>query len=205
MATTPTTADGGALAITPARVNIFAKPAARQSETSRDANSSGRVFDDAAACRSADDLADCSIAGSDDRPGLRSVTAPRRRACLLGLAAATACLLAAIATHDGRHRAPSPPPLPSLRQSQEPRALHVSNRRPAPRRIRERRGPRPHHPTRRPTPSTSTTQRTPTRVRQTPAPNALHSVTPRGGPGASAPRTRAVPAPVPRAAPPEFM
>jgi hypothetical protein len=205
MATTPTTADGGALAIRPARVNIFAKPAARQTETSPEANSSGRVFDDAAACRSADDLANRSIAGSDDRPGLGSVTAPRRRACLLGLAAATACLLAAISTHDGRHRAPSPPPLPSLRQSHEPRASRVSKRRPSAVRTRERRGPRPHHRTHRLASSTSTTHRTPPRVQQTPAPNALHSVTPRRGPGASAPPTRAVPAPVPRAAPPEFM
>ena len=46
MATTPTITDAGALAVTPARVNIFAKPSARQDQPDPDARQPRGVFDD---------------------------------------------------------------------------------------------------------------------------------------------------------------
>jgi hypothetical protein len=202
MATAPTTADGGALAIRPARANIFAKPDAREAESSQEGHSSAGVFDDASACRSADELAHRFVPGSDARAGLASVAARRRCAPLIALAAATSCVLIAIATHQRSHRAPSTPPPPSLRPSQQPRVSDASEGRRSPRRTHEHRGAKTHHRTHRPARSTGTTRRTPTRLQHTPAPQLLQ---PRVGPGVSPPPPRAVPAPVPRAAPPEFM
>ena len=67
MATTPTITDAGALAVKPARVNIFAKPSAPQDQTDPAARQPRGIFDDAAACHSTDEVT--------DRPPLH----PRRR------------------------------------------------------------------------------------------------------------------------------
>ena len=64
MATTPTITDAGALAVTPARVNIFAKPSAPQDQTDPAARQPRGVFDDAAACHSTDEGTDRRAAPS---------------------------------------------------------------------------------------------------------------------------------------------
>ena len=64
MATTPTITDAGALAVKPARVNIFAKPSAPQDQTDPAARQPRGIFDDAAACHSTDEVTDRRAAPS---------------------------------------------------------------------------------------------------------------------------------------------
>ena len=58
MATTPTITDGGALAVKPARVNIFAKPSAPHDQTDPAVREPRGIFDDTAACRRTDEVTD---------------------------------------------------------------------------------------------------------------------------------------------------
>ena len=85
MATTPTITDAGALAVTPARVNIFAKPSAPQDQTDPAARQPRSVFDDAAACHSTDDVTDRRAApsahGSGRLGGARGAPAGRLPHC----------------------------------------------------------------------------------------------------------------------------
>ena len=97
MATTPTITDAGALAVTPARVNIFAKPSAPQDQTDPAARQPRGVFDDAAACHSTDEVTDRPAAPSARGGGrLGGAGALRRSAYLIAVAAAAAGLIVAI-------------------------------------------------------------------------------------------------------------
>ena len=84
MATTPTITDAGALAVTPVRVNIFAKPSAPQDQTDPAARQPRSVFDDAAACHSTDEVTDRPAASSaHGSGGLGGAGALRRSAYLV--------------------------------------------------------------------------------------------------------------------------
>lgn len=142
MATTPTAAGGGALAIRPARLNIFARPDAGHGDTSPSSRSPRGLFDDSATCRSVDELAGGFVGPSDDRGG---ASAPRRLACLLALAAATATVVFTMLPHPRSHSAVPAPVAPSLRDWQQPRVGLAPRRRPARPRVGHHRRPRTHH------------------------------------------------------------
>jgi hypothetical protein len=203
MATSSPTADRGALVVRPPRVNIFAKADAREEETAPDARRG--VFDDAAACPSADRLADRFVAASDD--GTRrhgGVPAGRRLVCLVALAAATAGLIFAIAPQPRSHSAVAVPAAPSLSHGQRG-ASHATERRSSPPRVSKHGRPRRHHTAARASRSSNSAHRRPRPPREVAPPSARHVAPPRRDPSVPAPTNQPVPKRVAPDAPPEFM
>lgn len=198
MATTHTTADGGAFAIRPARLNIFARPDADHGDTSPDTCRARGVFDDAAACRRVDELAGGFVAASDDRGG---ASAPRRLAYLLALAAATAAVIIVMLPHPRSHSAVTAPAAPSLRDWQPPRAGLATQRRSARPRVGHHRRARTHHASARRERTTSSRLRSRRLLHRAPAPRATSPVWRRSVPAPARP----VPTRVAPDAPPEFM
>lgn len=201
MATTPITADGGTLAIRPARLNIFAKPNAGQGYTSPAARPPRGVFDEAAACRSANEVASGFVAASDDGAARRGgASGPQRLACLLALLAAIVAVIVAIPSHPRRDRAVTVPPPRSHRDGQQPRARPAARRRPTQPRVGHRRRARIRHVSSRAARATNSGLRS-QRPHHASAAPATSPVLRRRVPAAGRP----VPSRVAPDAPPEFM
>jgi hypothetical protein len=202
MATTPTITDAGALAVTPARVNIFAKPSARQDQTDPAARRPRGVFDDAAACHSTDKVTDRPTAPSAHGSGrLGGTWVLRRSTYLIALAAAAAGLIVAISLQPGSHGAAEAPAPPAVRQQREPHASHEPNRQSSRPRVAKQRRQRTAHRAAR---STSATRRGRRPRPPAPGPSVSHVASPPPGAHPAVP-VRPLPTRVAPDAPPEFM
>src|SRR4051812_21729810 len=146
MATTPVIAGGDALAVRPARVNLFAKPHAIDAPP----NSAGRehrgVFDAAAACRANDETSDhlAARAGHAVRR-LRGTLTIRRIVSLVAVAVAAGGLIVAISAGPPSGTPRKAPTAPSLGQPKETMSPRPSARRIARRRASQRHSSRTHH------------------------------------------------------------
>jgi hypothetical protein len=202
MAINPELDNSGALALTPSRVNIFAKPDAAAGERSSRPQPK-TIFDPAATCKPGE---------GDDRRGTAAsrwahrANARARRggiarlAGLIGLALVIAVLALRPAERatsdrsDPRAREHQTTPRAPGARSRHVRAKDATRRPRTRKRAKPHRAPRP-HPTR---------ARVPTRPTPRPVP-----VRPRPAPSLPAPRptapARPLPERVPRSAPPEFM
>lgn len=200
MATTPTAADVGPLAIGPASLNIFAKPAEAQRKTSPGARLPRGVFDEASGC-DVSERAVGLVAGSDDGSARHGrTTTSRRLACLLLLVAAAAAGILAFSSHKATQDAVTAPPAGSPRDWRHPRSS------PAPRRRRARPRARAH--------GTTRIRHAPSRARRATS-SGPRTEKPARGPAAPAPSTvdrrpavgpaRPIPNRVAPDAPPEFM
>jgi hypothetical protein len=202
MATTPTITDAGALAVTPARVNIFAKPSAVEDQPAPAARQPRSVFDDAAACHSTAEGTDRPAAASAPGGGrLGGTWVLRRSAYLLALAATAAGLIVAISLQPGSHGAGEAPPPPAVRQQREPHAFHEPNRQSSRPRVPEQRRRRQTHRAARSSGATRRDRR--------PRPPGHAASAPRLAPAGAAPHVavpaRPLPTRVAPDAPPEFM
>jgi hypothetical protein len=202
MATSPTSADGGALTVRPPRVNIFAKADAAHDEGDPAARRPRGVFDTAAACASGDEVTERFAAPSRHRGGGLGGAALRRRAVYVAaLAAAATSLTFEISTHTRGGRAANAPAA-AERQPQPSRVRREPDQRTSRPRVAERRKRRKRVRRHRRTHAPRPTRRGPAPVR--PAPAAPRLMSPRPGPRVPAP-ARPLPTRVAPDAPPEFM
>jgi hypothetical protein len=141
MATTPTVTDGGALAVQPARVNIFAKPEAHHDQGDSESQCPRGVFDQAAACQP-------TPSAGASTPGAQCVARRwliRLIACLAACSAAAAVVIIAIAAQQPGRSAAAHRATPAVRQPQTPQTSHETSPRAARRRSRHRRAARKPH------------------------------------------------------------
>jgi hypothetical protein len=203
MATTPTITDAGALAVRPPRVNIFAKPNARQGQTDPARQPRG-IFDDTAACHSTDAVNDRHAAPSAHRSGgLGRARAGRRLAYLVPVAAAVASLIVVWCSPRSHSTAPAPAASP-VHQQPRPHAPHGTERRPARQRVAKHRSQRTQHNAHRFARSTAAKRRGRRLTQPAPTPSVGRLASPRPSPHVAVP-ARPLPTRVAPDAPPEFM
>jgi hypothetical protein len=205
MAPTPTIADAGALVVTPARVNIFAKSSARQDQIDPAAARPRGVFDDAAACHSTDEVSDrpTATSGHGGIP-LGGAGPVRRLAFHLGAAAAVTGLIVAISLHPRNHGAAQAPAAPAVHQQRQRHAPHEANRQPRRPRVAKQRSQRKQRNAHRVARSTGATRRARRLPRRAPAASVPRLAPPHPGAHVAVP-ARPLPTRVAPGAPPEFM
>jgi hypothetical protein len=208
MATTPRIDDTGALAPRPARLNIFAKPEGDEGERSSSGARAAGMFDAAGAC--------AGVAAPDagswcQRRSRRGAKVPARWGALLVPLIAVAPLVASLAAHSRdegavdratpRLQRASKPPASDRPKRRPPTERAATARRPARKRAKPHRAPRPQRRSRsRPqTPPAPPVPIAPRATRRRSAPRGTAPAGPVPAPAGS------LPAPVPPDSPPEFM
>jgi hypothetical protein len=222
MATTPRIDDTGVLALGPARVNIFAKPESDEGERSSSGERAAGMFDGAAAC--------VGVAAPDagswcQRRSRHGARVPARWRALLVPLIAVATLVASLAAHSPdegaadrarpRLQRASKPPASDRPKRRPPTERAATARRPARKRAKPHRAPRPQRRSRsRPqTPPAPPAPIAPRATRRRSAPRSTAPAGPVPAPAAPLPAPPVplpapagpLPAPVPPDSPPEFM
>jgi hypothetical protein len=205
MATTPGTANTGALALKPPRVNIFAKPGAGEGGRVSRGPQPRSLFDAAAACSPCDGFIDrrCALASH----GVDSLGAKPRIGLVARLVTLTAIagVIAAVAAQPRGSGTVDRPVAPSVQQPHPARTSGGSERRAPAASVTLHRPTRKNARSHRAARRRRTSHGGPRTPRLLPAATTPRVTPQRPAPSSSSARTRPLPARVAPSAPPEFL